>query len=94
MTLLKIPFWVCACQVYQLKADPCGHCLIINNITFSPDSGLSTRTGSDVDCERLEKRFKSLCFRVQTLRNLKAQVRVAERTQSNPPLWLGFGSRM
>uniref|UniRef100_A0A8B9SUC7 Caspase 9 n=1 Tax=Anas platyrhynchos TaxID=8839 RepID=A0A8B9SUC7_ANAPL len=59
--------------VYQLKADPCGHCLIINNITFSPDSGLSTRTGSDVDCERLEKRFKSLCFRVQTLRNLKAQ---------------------
>ncbi|EOB04731.1 Caspase-9, partial [Anas platyrhynchos] len=73
VTLLKIPFWVCACQVYQLKADPCGHCLIINNITFSPDSGLSTRTGSDVDCERLEKRFKSLCFRVQTLRNLKAQ---------------------
>ncbi|KAI6073772.1 Caspase-9 [Aix galericulata] len=59
--------------VYQLKADPCGHCLIINNIAFSPDSGLSTRTGSDVDCERLEKRFKSLCFRVQTLRDLKAQ---------------------
>ncbi|XP_035200377.1 caspase-9 [Oxyura jamaicensis] len=59
--------------VYQLKADPCGHCLIINNITFSPDSGLSTRTGSDVDCERLEKRFKSLCFRVQTLKDLKAQ---------------------
>ncbi|NWZ22906.1 CASP9 protein, partial [Asarcornis scutulata] len=73
VTLLKIPFWVCACQVYQLKADPCGHCLIINNITFSPDSGLSTRTGSDVDCERLEKCFKSLCFRVQTLRDLKAQ---------------------
>uniref|UniRef100_A0A8B9DL52 Caspase 9 n=1 Tax=Anser cygnoides TaxID=8845 RepID=A0A8B9DL52_ANSCY len=78
--LLPIPLWACACQVYQLKADPCGHCLIINNITFSPDSGLSTRVGSDVDCERLEKRFKSLCFRVQTLKDLKAQVRVALRS--------------
>ncbi|NXC49634.1 CASP9 protein, partial [Penelope pileata] len=63
----------CVCQVYQLRADPCGHCLIFNNVTFSRDSGLSARAGSDIDCEKLEKRFKSLCFRVRTLRDLKAQ---------------------
>uniref|UniRef100_A0A8C2SLB6 Caspase 9 n=1 Tax=Coturnix japonica TaxID=93934 RepID=A0A8C2SLB6_COTJA len=62
-----------ACQVYQLRADPCGHCLIFNNVSFSPDSNLSPRAGSDIDCEKLEKRFRSLCFNVQTLRNLKAQ---------------------
>ncbi|NXJ06050.1 CASP9 protein, partial [Odontophorus gujanensis] len=63
----------CAWQVYQLRADPCGHCLIINNVSFSRDSDLSPRAGSDIDCEKLEKRFKSLCFHVRTLRNLKAQ---------------------
>ncbi|NXL93548.1 CASP9 protein, partial [Alectura lathami] len=61
------------CQVYQLRADPCGHCLIFNNVNFSADSGLSTRAGSDIDCQKLEKRFKALCFRVRTLRDLKAQ---------------------
>ncbi|XP_031469299.1 caspase-9 [Phasianus colchicus] len=59
--------------VYQLRADPCGHCLIFNNVNFSRDSDLSARAGSDIDCEKLEKRFKSLCFHVRTLRNLKAQ---------------------
>ncbi|XP_048823573.1 caspase-9 [Lagopus muta] len=59
--------------VYQLRADPCGHCLIFNNVNFSTDSDLSARAGSDIDCEKLEKRFKSLCFHVRTLRNLKAQ---------------------
>ncbi|XP_021272957.1 caspase-9 [Numida meleagris] len=59
--------------VYQLRAEPCGHCLIFNNVNFSRDSDLSTRAGSDIDCEKLEKRFKSLCFHVRTLRDLKAQ---------------------
>ncbi|OXB64386.1 hypothetical protein ASZ78_009969 [Callipepla squamata] len=59
--------------VYQLRADPCGHCLIFNNVNFSRDSDLLPRAGSDIDCEKLEKRFKSLCFHVRTLRNLKAQ---------------------
>ncbi|POI34901.1 hypothetical protein CIB84_001346 [Bambusicola thoracicus] len=59
--------------VYQLRADPCGHCLIFNNVSFSTDSDLSTRAGSDIDCEKLERRFRSLCFHVRTLRNLKAQ---------------------
>ncbi|CAM9750134.1 unnamed protein product [Bubo scandiacus] len=64
--------------VYELKADPCGHCLILNNVNFSRDSDLSTRDGSDVDCEKLEKRFKALRFDVLTRRDLKAQEMVSE----------------
>ncbi|NWX72000.1 CASP9 protein, partial [Alca torda] len=68
----------CACQVYELKADPCGHCLILNNVEFSRDSNLSTRDGSNVDCKKLEKRFKSLRFDVLTRQNLKAEEMVSE----------------
>ncbi|NXI37301.1 CASP9 protein, partial [Galbula dea] len=68
----------CPCQVYQLKAEPCGHCLILNNVNFSRDSNLSTREGSDMDCEKLEKCFKALCFSVLTQRDLKAQEMVSE----------------
>ena len=67
----------CARQVYELKADPCGRCLILNNVNFSRDSGLSTRDGSDVDCEKLEKRFEALRFDVLARRDLTAQVRPA-----------------
>ncbi|NWR29637.1 CASP9 protein, partial [Tachuris rubrigastra] len=69
---------MCPCQVYELKADPCGHCLILNNVTFSRDSHLSTRVGSDLDCEKLERRFKALHFDVLTRRDLKAQEMVLE----------------
>ncbi|KFM01906.1 Caspase-9, partial [Aptenodytes forsteri] len=68
----------CACQVYELKADPCGCCLILNNVNFSSDSAMSTREGSDVDCKKLEKRFKALRFDVLTRRDLKAQEMVSE----------------
>ncbi|NXI78026.1 CASP9 protein, partial [Rhipidura dahli] len=68
----------CPCQVYEIKADPCGHCLILNNVNFSRDSGLSTREGSDIDCEKLERRFKALRFTVLTRRDLKAQEMVLE----------------
>ncbi|NXN50218.1 CASP9 protein, partial [Rynchops niger] len=68
----------CACQVYELKADPCGHCLILNNVEFSRDTNLSTREGSNVDCKKLEKRFKSLHFDVLIRQNLKAQEMVSE----------------
>ncbi|KAM6402649.1 caspase-9 [Rhynochetos jubatus] len=64
--------------VYELKADPCGHCLILNNVNFSRRSDLSTRVGSDVDCEKLEKRFKALRFNVLTRRNLEAKEMVLE----------------
>ncbi|NWU47777.1 CASP9 protein, partial [Dromas ardeola] len=66
------------CVVYELKADPCGHCLILNNVEFSGDSDLLTRDGSNVDCKKLEKRFKSLRFEVLTRQNLKAQDMVSE----------------
>ncbi|NWR66504.1 CASP9 protein, partial [Bucorvus abyssinicus] len=69
---------LCACQVYELKSDPCGYCLILNNVHFSQDSHLSTRDGSDVDCKKLEKRFKALRFHVLTQRNLKAWDMVRE----------------
>ncbi|XP_009869661.1 PREDICTED: caspase-9, partial [Apaloderma vittatum] len=64
--------------VYELTADPCGHCLILNNVNFGRDSDLSTRAGSDVDCEKLEKRFRALRFHVLTRRDLKAQEMVTE----------------
>ncbi|NXM71283.1 CASP9 protein, partial [Serilophus lunatus] len=68
----------CPYQVYELKADPCGHCLIFNNVNFSRDSFLSTRVGSDIDCEKLERRFRALRFDVLTRRDLKAQEMVLE----------------
>ncbi|KFP22305.1 Caspase-9, partial [Egretta garzetta] len=68
----------CTCQVYELKADPCGHCLIINNVNFSRDSNLSTRVGSNVDRKKLEKRFKALRFNVLTCQDLRAQEMVSE----------------
>ncbi|NXT55733.1 CASP9 protein, partial [Pluvianellus socialis] len=63
---------------YELKADPCGWCLILNNVDFSSDSNLLTRKGSDVDCKKLENRFKALRFKVLIQQNLKAQEMVSE----------------
>ncbi|KAM7098419.1 caspase-9 isoform 2-T2 [Molossus nigricans] len=69
---------------YVLSADPCGHCLIINNVNFCLRSGLSTRTGSNVDCEKLQRRFRLLRFVVEvkcdlTARMLQALVELARR---------------
>lgn len=61
-------------QAYVLNADPCGHCLIINNVNFCLKSGLSIRTGSDVDCEKLQRRFRSLHFTVEVKCDLTAKV--------------------
>ncbi|XP_077881468.1 caspase-9 isoform X1 [Ictidomys tridecemlineatus] len=58
---------------YVLRADPCGHCLIINNVSFSRASGLSTRLGSNVDCEKMQRRFRSLHFTVEVTCNLTAK---------------------
>ncbi|XP_040843879.1 caspase-9 isoform X1 [Ochotona curzoniae] len=58
---------------YVLNADPCGHCLIINNVNFSSDSGLSTRTGSNIDCEKLQRRFCLLHFAVEVKSDLTAK---------------------
>ncbi|KAL6052216.1 hypothetical protein STEG23_010321 [Scotinomys teguina] len=64
-------------MAYILDADPCGHCLIINNVNFCPSSGLSTRTGSNVDCERLQHRFRWLHFMVEVKNDLTAKKMVA-----------------
>ncbi|XP_075882237.1 caspase-9 [Nelusetta ayraudi] len=58
-------------QSYKMDARPCGHCLIINNVEFEPQSELNNRKGSDVDCEKLERRFKALSFIVEVKKNLK-----------------------
>ncbi|KAK2509248.1 hypothetical protein MC885_013072 [Smutsia gigantea] len=58
---------------YVLNADPCGLCLIINNVNFSLNSGLSPRTGSNIDCEKLQRCFSSLHFMVEVEYDLTAQ---------------------
>lgn len=70
--------WSCALslgQVYVLRADPCGHCLIVNNASFSHTSGLGARQGSNVDCEKMRRRFCSLRFTVDVKCDLTAKVR-------------------
>ncbi|XP_075949337.1 caspase-9 [Anarhichas minor] len=58
-------------QIYKMDASPCGHCLIINNVEFEPESELSNRKGSNIDCDKLEGRFKALNFIVEVKTNLK-----------------------
>lgn len=58
-------------QSYKMDASPSGHCLIINNVEFEPESELSNRNGSNIDCDKLERRFKALNFTVEVKTNLK-----------------------
>ena len=58
-----------------MDASPCGHCLIINNVEFEPQSELSNRKGSNIDCDKLERRFQALSFIVEVKTNLKQRVR-------------------
>ncbi|XP_019944605.2 caspase-9 [Paralichthys olivaceus] len=58
-------------QSYKMDASPCGHCLIINNVEFSPQSGQTNRRGSNVDCGKLERRFRKLNFIVEVKTNMK-----------------------
>uniref|UniRef100_F6QK70 Caspase-9 n=1 Tax=Monodelphis domestica TaxID=13616 RepID=F6QK70_MONDO len=59
--------------VYTLNSDPCGYCLIINNVDFCASSGLSSRKGSNIDCEKMHNRFQALHFAVEVERNLSAK---------------------
>lgn len=59
-----------------MDSSPCGHCLIINNVEFEPQCELSSRTGSNIDCDKLERRFKALNFVVEVKTNLKYKVRI------------------
>lgn len=61
-------------QTYKMDASPCGLCLIINNVEFEQHSDLKDRKGSDIDSDKLERRFRSLNFDVVVKRNLKYKV--------------------
>ncbi|MED6277092.1 hypothetical protein CHARACLAT_009718 [Characodon lateralis] len=58
-------------QCYKMDSSPCGHCLIINNAEFEPGSELSDRKGSNIDCDKLKRRFMALNFTVEVKTNLK-----------------------
>ncbi|XP_054904555.1 caspase-9 [Poeciliopsis prolifica] len=58
-------------QSYKMDSSPCGCCLIINNTDFEPQSMLSNRKGSNIDSEKLERRFSALNFTVEVKTNLK-----------------------
>ncbi|XP_008692917.2 caspase-9 isoform X3 [Ursus maritimus] len=60
---------------YALNTDPCGHCLIINNVNFCLESRLTTRAGSNIDCEKLRRRFRLLHFTVEVKCDLTAKSR-------------------
>lgn len=57
-----------------MDASPCGLCLIINNVEFEQLSQLSNRKGSNIDCDKLHKRFEALNFIVKVKCNLKKKV--------------------
>ncbi|XP_043972852.1 caspase-9 [Gambusia affinis] len=58
-------------QCYKMDSSPCGYCLIINNADFEPQSKLGNRMGSNIDSEKMERRFLALNFTVEVKRNLK-----------------------
>uniref|UniRef100_H3BFW5 Caspase 9 n=1 Tax=Latimeria chalumnae TaxID=7897 RepID=H3BFW5_LATCH len=55
---------------YKMDSSPCGYCLIINNVEFADGTRLNCRNGSDIDSTRLQKRFESFDFIVETCRNV------------------------
>ncbi|XP_063292129.1 caspase-9 [Pelobates fuscus] len=58
-------------QDYPMKFEPCGFCLIVNNMEFDEGTELSYRKGSDIDRRKLENRFRSFHFEVLVKNNLK-----------------------
>ncbi|KAM6218842.1 caspase-9 [Rhynchocyon petersi] len=60
-------------QAYILDANPCGYCLIINNVHFCCKPELKPRTGSNIDCEKMKRRFHLLHFMVEVKRDLTAK---------------------
>ena len=55
---------------YQMKSNPRGRALIINNKHFT--NGLRVRTGTNVDADSLEGLFKWLSFKVERLNDRKS----------------------
>ncbi|XP_067826620.1 caspase-9 [Heptranchias perlo] len=65
-------------MIYKMVADPCGCCLIINNVDFYSSSDLRCREGSDIDCEKVQKLFQKLHFEVIVKNNLTKQMMETE----------------
>ena len=59
-------------RVYPMMTRPRGLLLIINNSNFTPESGFTSRYGSEVDVRNLDNLFKYLGFRVFVKQNLIA----------------------
>uniref|UniRef100_A0A1I8I8W2 CASPASE_P20 domain-containing protein n=3 Tax=Macrostomum lignano TaxID=282301 RepID=A0A1I8I8W2_9PLAT len=58
---------------YQMNHPKRGLCLIFNQVTFDPRTGQSTRIGSDVDADNLERSFKQLGFSIMPFRDLSCE---------------------
>ena len=56
--------------IYEMDKNPRGVAIIINNKDFQPSTDLSTRDGTDVDRDNLERVFKKLLFTVVVRNNL------------------------
>ncbi|XP_018424267.1 PREDICTED: caspase-9 [Nanorana parkeri] len=69
---------------YPMNFDPCGYCLIINNVEFAEFTNLSYRGGSDIDREKMEMRMKSYHFDVSVKNNLKGAVTLLAVFQDYP----------
>ncbi|KAM9299533.1 caspase-9 [Gastrophryne carolinensis] len=56
---------------YPMNSEPCGRCLIINNMEFLDSAQLSYRAGSDIDRQKMESRMRAFHFQVSVRNNLK-----------------------
>ncbi|KAG8431718.1 hypothetical protein GDO86_020300, partial [Hymenochirus boettgeri] len=58
---------------YPMTTTPAAPCFIINNMEFDECTGLSFRTGSDIDRDKMESRMRSFHFDVTVKNNLTGQ---------------------
>ncbi|TGZ74638.1 hypothetical protein CRM22_000827 [Opisthorchis felineus] len=71
---------------YSVSSNPCGYILIVNIENYSQTSGVSTRTGSSKDVERLVVLFQTFSYSVAVLQDPTAvQLEKAVREFSQKP---------
>ncbi|XP_074084996.1 caspase-3-like [Macrotis lagotis] len=58
---------------YKMDYPEMGLCVIINNKNFHPKTGMSFRSGSDVDADHLSDTFKSLNYEVRRSNDLTCE---------------------
>ncbi|XP_043945789.1 caspase-3 isoform X1 [Protopterus annectens] len=57
---------------YRMDYPEVGKCVIINNKNFDPSTGMSPRTGTDVDAGNVYKAFSELGFKCEVQNDLKS----------------------